>query len=177
MWLGWAELEIAHPTVKCTSIPTFLAFLRKQLNTDSRITASSPEMDNLTIRNVLQGALVMYYCVSQGSSSSRYYCLLPFAAGFNVQSNVLLLPEKVELAASSEIDTINTLADIRLCVFRFFSPSHSPYAYSRCHPIRHDNIEHDTSLSQGDYLNGTGDNFTFNSNFSTLTSSNPGVDY
>jgi hypothetical protein len=43
---------------------------------------------------------------------------------------------------------------------------------------RHDNIEHDASLSRGDFLNGLGDNFSFNETiFTTLASSNPGVDY
>jgi hypothetical protein len=99
-----------------------------------------------------------------------------FVDGINVQTDVLLLPAKVALAASAEINTF-TLADIRLCVCCFFSPSYPLYAYARWH-IRHDNIEHDTSLSRGDSLNGTGDNFTFNSTiFSTLANSNPGVDY
>lgn len=46
-------------------------------------------------------------------------------------------------------------------------------------PCRHDNIEHDVSLSRGDYLDGEGDNFSFNATIynATLAASNPGVDY
>ena len=42
--------------------------------------------------------------------------------------------------------------------------------------IRHDNIEHDASLSRSDFA--LGDNLSFNETiYSTLASSNPGVDY
>jgi hypothetical protein len=51
---------------------------------------------NLTIRNVLQAGL----------------------DGFNVQSDLLLLPAKIGLTAGPEIDTF-TLADIRLYVFPY----------------------------------------------------------
>jgi hypothetical protein len=45
--------------------------------------------------------------------------------------------------------------------------------------LSHDSIEHDASLSRGDFKNGTGDNFSFNPAIfnATLAQSNPGVDY
>jgi hypothetical protein len=45
--------------------------------------------------------------------------------------------------------------------------------------LSHDNLEHDVSLSRGDFKNGAGDNFSFNPAIfnATLAQSNPGVDY
>jgi hypothetical protein len=45
--------------------------------------------------------------------------------------------------------------------------------------LSHDSIEHDASVSRGDFKNGTGDNFSFNPAIfnATLAQSNPGVDF
>ncbi|KAJ7583571.1 Cloroperoxidase [Mycena floridula] len=73
--------------------------------------------------------------------------------GFNVQPDVLTLAAKAGLLTTAALDTF-TLDDIKL----------------------HDTIEHDASVSRGDFA--LGDNLHFNETiFQALANSNPGVDY
>ncbi|KAJ7574121.1 Cloroperoxidase [Mycena floridula] len=73
--------------------------------------------------------------------------------GFNIQADVLALAAKAGLLTTSTIETF-TLEDIKL----------------------HNTIEHDASVSRGDFA--LGDNFHFNETiFSALANSNPGVDF
>ncbi|KAJ7577448.1 Cloroperoxidase [Mycena floridula] len=73
--------------------------------------------------------------------------------GFNIQHDVLIFAAKLGLMTSGELDTF-TLDDIKL----------------------HNTIEHDASVSRGDFA--LGDNVHFNETiFQALANSNPGVDY
>ncbi|KAJ7587295.1 Cloroperoxidase, partial [Mycena floridula] len=75
------------------------------------------------------------------------------ADGFNVQSDVLFTAARLGLTTSTALDTF-TLDDIKL----------------------YNSIEHDASLSRGDFA--LGDNLHFNETiYQTLANSNPGVDY
>ncbi|KAJ7586271.1 Cloroperoxidase, partial [Mycena floridula] len=75
------------------------------------------------------------------------------ADGFNVQSDVLFTAARLGLTTSTSLDTF-TLDDIKL----------------------YNSIEHDASLSRGDFA--LGDNLHFNETiYQTLANSNPGVDY
>ncbi|KAJ7576615.1 Cloroperoxidase [Mycena floridula] len=73
--------------------------------------------------------------------------------GFNIQHDVLIFAAKLGLMTSGALDTF-TLDDIKL----------------------HNTIEHDASVSRGDFA--LGDNVHFNETiFQALANSNPGVDF
>ncbi|KAJ7579896.1 Cloroperoxidase [Mycena floridula] len=73
--------------------------------------------------------------------------------GFNVAADVLFFPARQSLTTGTTLETF-TLDDIKL----------------------HNNIEHDASLSRGDFA--LGDNLHFNETiYQTLANSNPGVDF
>ncbi|KAJ7575701.1 Chloroperoxidase [Mycena floridula] len=73
--------------------------------------------------------------------------------GFNVQPDLLFLAARLGLTTSTALDTF-TLDDIKL----------------------YNSIEHDASLSRGDFA--LGDNLHFNETiYQTLANSNPGVDF
>ncbi|KAJ7579512.1 Chloroperoxidase [Mycena floridula] len=89
--------------------------------------------------------------------------------GFNIQEDVLFLAAKLGMASSTAFDTF-TLDDIKL--YEASLSTHvSVYGFDS-----HNNIEHDASLSRGDFA--LGDNLHFNETiYQALANSNPGVDY
>lgn len=102
-----------------------------------------------------------------------------FIDGYNVQPDVLLLAAKVALLVSTEVENFS-LDDLDMYVFSILLSYCATPSTIYSTPIphrRHENIEHDASVSRSDHY--FGDNHSFNATLfnQTLAQSNPGVDY
>lgn len=103
--------------------------------------------------------------------------------GYNVQPDVILLAGKLALLVSTEVDDFS-LDDLNTYVpplYSFYTLqlhilSYQHFCGHSCY-YRHENIEHDASVSRSDHY--FGDNHSFNGTLfnQTLAQSNPGVDY